>query len=60
LARKNPVHFLGNSKYFNYDEINKVFYLSKELEPYLSPCLAGHIRDILEYRRIDYFRKRFK
>lgn len=60
LARKNPVHFLENSKYFNYDEINRVFYLSKELEAYLSPSLADHIRDILEYRRVDYFRKRFK
>lgn len=60
LARKNPVHFLQKSKFFNYDEINKVFYLSEELKPYLSPRLADHIRDILEYRRIDYFRKRFK
>ena len=60
LARKNPVHYLGNSNYFNYDEINKSFYLNTELKSHLSPCLAGHIRDILEYRRIDYFRKRFK
>ncbi|GAW90946.1 DEAD/DEAH box helicase family protein [Calderihabitans maritimus] len=60
LARKNPIHFLSKGRFFNYDEINKVFFLSSEIEPYLSPDLARHVKDILEYRRIDYFRKRFK
>ncbi len=60
LARKNPVHFLSKSEFFNYDEINKVFYLSEELKPFLGAELAGHVKDILEYRRINYFRRRFK
>lgn len=60
LARKNPVHFLSKGKYFNYDEINKVFYLSPELEQFLDPGLAAHVKDILEYKRLNYFRKRFK
>ncbi len=60
LARKNPVHFLSKSEFFNYDEINKVFYLAEELEPYLGPELAGHVKDVLEYRRVNYFRRRFK
>ena len=60
LARKNPVHFLSKSKFFNYDEVNRVFYLSAELKPYMGAELAGHIRDILEFRRINYFRRRFK
>jgi len=60
LARKNPVHFLSKSKFFNYDEVNRVFYLSEELKPYLGPELAGHVEDVLEFRRINYFRRRFK
>jgi len=60
LARKNPVHFLSKSRFFNYDEVNRVFYLSDELKPYLGAELAGHVSDILEFRRINYFRRRFK
>jgi superfamily II DNA or RNA helicase/HKD family nuclease len=60
LAKQNPVHFLSRSKLFNYDEINKIFYLSDDLVPYLNNELAAHVRDILEYRRLNYFRKRFK
>ncbi|MTI94703.1 MAG: restriction endonuclease subunit R [Firmicutes bacterium] len=60
LARKNPVHFLSKGKFFNYDEINRTFYLDSELEDYLSPALAEHVQDILEYKRIDYFRKRYR
>jgi hypothetical protein len=62
LARKNPVYYLskGKGRFFNYDEINKIFYLSPEIEPFLSPALAEHVKDILEYKRLDYFRKRFK
>ncbi len=60
LARKNPVHFLSKSKFFNFDEVNKTFYLSPELEPYLNKDLGMHVKDILNYKRIDYFRKRFK
>jgi len=60
LARKNPVKFLARERFFHYDEINRVMYLDENLKPYLSPQLAEHVRDILEFRRIDYFRKRYK
>lgn len=62
LARKNPIHYLSRSptRFFDYDEINQVFYLSDKLDPYLGRELAEHIKDILEYRRRDYFRKRFR
>jgi len=60
LARKNPVHFLSNGRFFNYDEVNKQFYLADEIDPYLGRELAEHVHDILEYKELDYFRKRFK
>jgi hypothetical protein len=61
LARKNPVHFLTKgSPFFHYDEINKVFWLDEIVQEYLTPDLAGHVRDILEYRRVDFFRKRYR
>lgn len=61
LARKNPVHFLSkSSKFFHYDEINKLFYLDDSLDRYLGPALAEHVRDILEYRTTYYFRRRFR
>ncbi len=60
LARKNPVHFLSKGRFFNYDEVNKQFYLADEIDPYLGNELAEHVHDILEYRELDYFRKRFK
>jgi len=60
LARKNPVHFLSKGKFFHYDEINRNFYLDDSLSNFLGATLAAHVKDILEYRRIDYFRKRFR
>ena len=60
LAKKNPVHFLSKARFFNYDEVNKAFYLSDELEPFLTFRLSEHVKDILEYRRLFYFSKRFK
>ena len=60
LAKRNPVHFLSRSKFFHYDEINREFYLDSAVEPYLSPLLAGHVRDILEYKRVNYFHKRYR
>lgn len=61
LARKNPVHFLSkSSNFFNYDEINKVFYLDDSLDNYLCPALAEHVKDILDYKTIYYFRRRFR
>jgi len=60
LARRNPVHFLSNGRFFNYDEVNKQFYLADEIDPYLDNELATHVHDILEYRELNYFRRRFK
>ncbi|MGI6366615.1 MAG: DEAD/DEAH box helicase family protein [Bacillota bacterium] len=61
LAKKNPVHFLSkSSKFFHYDEINKVFYLDDSLDQFLTPALAEHLRDILDYRTTQYFRRRFR
>lgn len=61
LARKNPVHFLTkSSKFFHYDEINKVFYLDDCLDAYLGPRLAEHVKDILDYKTTHYFRRRFR
>lgn len=60
LAKNNPVKFLSRGRFFHYDEINRVMYLDPEIEPFLSPKLAAHVEDILTYRRIDYFRRRFK
>jgi hypothetical protein len=48
------------SPFFHYDEINKVFWLDESLQGYLTPGLAAHVRDILEYRRVDFFRKRYR
>ena len=60
LARKNPVNFLSKGRFFEYDEINRVMSLDSSIHPYLGPKLASHVHDILEYRRIDYFRRRFR
>jgi superfamily II DNA or RNA helicase len=60
LAKDNPVKFLSRGEFFHYDEINRVMYLDSEIESFLSPKLAAHVNDILKYREIDYFRRRFK
>ncbi len=59
-AKDNPVKYLSQGRFFHYDEINRVMYLDTAIEPYLSPRLAVHVKDIMRYRSIDYFRKRFK
>jgi len=61
LARKNPVHFLSqSSKFFHYDEVNKVFYLDDCLDQFLSPALTEHVKDILDYKTTHYFRRKFR
>ena len=60
LAKKNPVHFLSKDKFFHFDEINENFYLDDSIKPYLDTILREHIEDILEYRRIQFFRRRYK
>lgn len=58
LSRRNPVRYLNKSRFFHYDEVNEQFSLAAGLHPFLSPILAGHIRDILVYRCRDFFYKR--
>jgi hypothetical protein len=60
LARRNPVHFLSHSRFFHYDEINRVFSLDESLRPYAGPRLVLHIKDILKYRETRYFAKRYR
>ncbi|MEW6423355.1 MAG: DEAD/DEAH box helicase family protein [Bacillota bacterium] len=60
LAKNNPVKFLCRGQFFHYDEINRVMYLDPKIEPFLSPKLAAHVEDIMRYRKIDYFRRRFR
>lgn len=60
LAVQNPIYHLARrEQFFHYDEIKQVFSLDDSLKPYLSPALAEHIRDIMEYRRLKYIRKRY-
>lgn len=60
LARTNPVHFLSRSRFFCYDEVNRVFSLDASLQPYAGPTLASHIRDIVRYRGTNYFARRYR
>jgi hypothetical protein len=60
LARKNPIRFLSRGRFFHYDEVNRVFYLDPGLEDHLGPDLAAHVRDILDYRTVQYFRRRYR
>ncbi|HEX3044945.1 MAG TPA: DEAD/DEAH box helicase family protein [Bacillota bacterium] len=60
LAKANPIHFLAKGKCFWYDEVNQRFGLDPVLTPYLGPTLADHISDILEYRRLDFFKRRYR
>lgn len=60
LAIKNPVKYLAKSKFFHYDEINKIFSIQESLKPYLTPALARHFHDILTWRSLQYFAKRYR
>lgn len=60
LARRNPVTFLCRGRFFKYDEVDRVMHLSPKIHAHLTPRFASHVQDILEFRRIDYFRRRFK
>lgn len=60
LAKRNPVKYLSNGKYYNFDEINKVFSLAPEVKDNLGSTLTEHFLDILEYKRILYFRRIYK
>ncbi|HEX3046266.1 MAG TPA: nucleoside triphosphate pyrophosphohydrolase [Bacillota bacterium] len=60
LALRNPIRYLSQSlgKFFKYDEESQVFWL-RNLDGYRNKTLAGHIRDIMKYRRIKYFQSRY-
>ncbi|NLA05599.1 MAG: hypothetical protein GX881_07815 [Firmicutes bacterium] len=55
LAKKNPVHYLCKGKFFHYDESSNTMYLDQNLYDYPAVTLAAHVREILEYRKYDYF-----
>ncbi|MGM0411387.1 MAG: DEAD/DEAH box helicase, partial [Bacillota bacterium] len=59
-AKMNPVKFLSKRKYFIHDEINKKFILNKDINKYISQMLTKHYLDIVKYRKIRYFKRRFK
>jgi predicted house-cleaning noncanonical NTP pyrophosphatase (MazG superfamily) len=60
LALEHTIRSLQRSmeKFFRYDEHHQVFWL-RNLDGYLDRTLAGHIRDIMEYRRLRYFRSHY-
>ena len=60
LAIKNPVYYLSHTPYFHYDEVNKIFYIDDSLTRYLTPKLAMHYKDILNWRTHNYFAKRYR
>ena len=60
LALKNPIRYLNNSPFFDYDEVGGIFYLTSGLNAFLTAKLASHVRDILEFRRRDFFRRRYR
>ena len=57
LARRNPVRYLSRSRFFHYDEVNRVFSLDESLHPYAGPKLVRHIKDILEVSGNRLFRQ---
>lgn len=59
-VEKNPIHYLSKSKFFDYDEINKTFSIADEIEYYIDEKFLAHYLDILKYRELRYFSKRFK
>lgn len=60
LARRNPVNYLSKSRFFHYDDGSQLFQLDQSLNPYLDLTLAAHMKDIMEYRRLKYFRGRYR
>lgn len=59
-AEKNPVKYLSKRKFFNYDELNKKFYLNQKLEKFINQDLSDHFKDIVELRKLKYYNRRLK
>lgn len=54
-AIKNPIKYLCRSDFFNYDDINQIFYINKELRPFIDNNLKAHFLDIVRYKEKEYF-----
>ena len=61
-AMINPIRYLSESKsdFFIYNEINKTFSIIDKLEPFIDKKFMMHYLDILKYKEINYFSRRFK
>lgn len=61
-ARSMPIHFLKESgKGFFIDAEGYSIALSKDLEPIIkSPVLAEQMQDIIKYRTMEYYRRRYQ
>ena len=59
LALAYPVAELSRSRFFHWIEDKRLLEIDASLHSYLSGLLADQIRDIMEYRRIRYFSKRY-
>lgn len=60
LARRNPVHFLSRTQFFDYDQGSDIFSIDEALSSYISPDLARHMQDIVLFKSRDYFRRKYK
>lgn len=60
-ARTMPIHFLkASGKGFFIDKEGFAIALREDLQPYLhNKSLAQHMKDILEYRTMEYYRRRY-
>lgn len=59
LAKRNPVRYLCQGRFFHYDENSDTMYLDQSLYEYSAVTLAIHMKDVLEYRRHAYFSLRY-
>ena len=57
MARKTGAFLTKGSLSSIMMRLTQGFWLDENLRPYLTAGLAGHLRDILEYRQVDFFRK---
>ena len=60
--KKNPVHFLINSgKGLLVEKDGYAIAIREDLEPFITTSVCKQqIKDILEYRTLDYYRRRYK
>lgn len=60
-VRRNPIHYLkASGKGFFVDREGYAIALRKELEPVIGePVISAQMKDIIEYRTMEYYRKRY-